>query len=39
MLWTAKPRSNFRIRTHVQTEMQQYRLKCGLRRCMRDVTG
>jgi hypothetical protein len=30
MLCTGKPRSNLRIRTHVQTEMGQYRLKCGL---------
>jgi ferredoxin len=30
LLCTAKPRSNLRIRTHVQTEMRQYRLKCGL---------
>jgi ferredoxin len=30
LLCTAKPRSNLRIRTHVQTEMRQYRLKSGL---------
>jgi ferredoxin len=30
LLCTAKPRSNLRIRTHVRTELRQYRLKCGL---------
>jgi len=30
LLCTAKPRSNLRIRTHVQTEMREFRLKCGL---------
>ncbi len=30
LLCTAKPRSNLRICTHVETEMRQYRLKCGL---------
>jgi ferredoxin len=30
LLCTAKPRSNLRIRTHVQTEMRHFRLKCGL---------
>lgn len=30
LLCTAKPRSNLCVRTHVQTEMRQFRLKCGL---------
>lgn len=30
LLCTAKPRSDLHIRTHVQTEMRQFRLKCGL---------
>jgi ferredoxin len=30
LLCTAKPRSNLRIRTHVQTEMRAHRKKFGL---------
>ena len=30
LLCTARPRSNLRIRTHMQTEMRAYRLSCGL---------
>jgi ferredoxin len=30
LLCTAQPRSNLRIRTHMQTEMREHRKKCGL---------
>jgi ferredoxin len=30
LLCTAKPRSDLRIRTHIQTEMRRMRTKCGL---------
>ncbi|MGH9691418.1 MAG: 2Fe-2S iron-sulfur cluster-binding protein [Candidatus Acidiferrales bacterium] len=30
LLCTARPRSNLRIQTHMQTAMRAYRLKCGM---------
>ena len=30
LLCTARPRSNLRIQTHLQTEMREHRKKCGL---------